>query len=61
MCNSIFFGLHIATHGHTPTTHLRNFPRSPVVWPEVLPLSGREGAQCQAPHTDKSFKLTIQT
>ena len=35
--------LHMATHGYTSTTHLRNFPRSPVVWPEVLPLSGRDG------------------
>ena len=51
----------MATHGYTSTTHLRKCPRSSSVWPEVLPLSGREGAQCQAPPTDKSFKLTIQT
>ena len=57
----VYTWLHMATHGYTSTTHLRKFPRSPIVWPEVLPLSGREGAQCQAPHTDKSFKLTIQT
>ena len=56
----VYTWLHMATHGYTSTTHLRKFPRSPIVWPEVLPLSGREGAQCQAPHTDKSFKLTIQ-
>ena len=63
MCNSFFVytWLHMATHGFTSTTHLRIFLRSPVVWTEVLPLSGREGAQCQAPHTDKSFKLTVHT
>ena len=38
-----FWSLHMATHGYTSTTHLRNFPRSPVVWPDVLPLSGGWG------------------